>query len=1629
MTTTILATGLPHSLADDAPFQLTVFITHKLIDGPADATLADFPAAADWVNTLAGCTLTLSTSLDPNATLALRVVSNPDAASWVAVLPPTIPVDPFPTPTLSGETWRTNPASRMSDHAVDLHVAAMTAAPLRRPGLAGDPVAGALLDTFANLDQGGPLRRLLDDAPSRARRALQLPAQRLRDALTTIGPLTQIDETDQERGHGRELPPLPPYQSTIVDQPSAVQVLLDDPEADLRVTRQLDGLVGQDLSGNPQLQMIVDAHAMRRYYERPEQPQQQPRQEPDPEAPPTPRPPRPQHDFHARVGSFGSTPALLRRLGLAVDVVLDGLDAEAARAALAGATWVSVTIASPADDVQVLPPRRTSVVVDGAVFAAQSSDAWVGGALPLGDEEWVVLDVDPDASGLKLDQHARNLVRQYASEANGDPATSAPGTLRSTGFAVARRERATELRARLQTAEALAADDGTRELLLDDLVRGIRIEVWDDVTKEWHSLHRRRVTVSGEGSPRVEVLTDEPDVGFLQLSALNRAPGDTTNGYYVHEVVAGWDGWSLSAPRPGLTIVHVEPPAPDGSTEAVLDAPPDEPIDGAHTTTRVEPASLPRLRYGTSYSFRILAVDLAGNSVPQVSPEPGGHNAPNAPAAPAVEAARAHLDRVRAQLEHRDRGGIAAALRETVIEHLGTVERSLPGVPDELLSGDPHIDATLATLVGRASGDDAVQLPAQRMFDDVVSASRVLARSRDTLRVRPQLRIGADEFAVISRNDDLVLPDELRTPARPVVTTPRPYLRWEPIAAPVVVARQALGTGEQPAHLVVRSGIDDGPALDIRATAERHLAPPKVAQLEGEAAGLFDSAIGTADDAEIRRLYAIALAERGTLLDQFVPNLDDARAVVEQPGIALVDRPGADTGSAHRATLAEITADRGRPIGEGQYVVHDTDALRLPYLPDPYASGVSLVFYEAGAPHALPEPRALQAVTVPYPGSWPALQPLRIVVERGTVLGARVVGHEVHVSLPPGEQVRVALSSTLDTISLDKFGLWRSHLASVVDPADGFTTDEVVAAASLIRAASSGWTWWLTPSTDVRLVHAVPKPVRPPQLSALTLFLRPPGRAVAAFTGLVDVHGSSTDALEVRASWTERVDDVAAPGPQVVSKSDVVVRSPVGDGETRGVLFLYDFLATGPLAAALGGVGFHRMLQTFDDTHHRTVTYVPAGTTRFAEFFDPSEISADQGQGEPVVIDVPSSARPAAPVVLDAVPLLRWEEQSEADEPFALRQVRRSGVRIWLARPWFSSGDGELLGVLVFDPDEWVPGNDPSAQWTRQPKAQQAPDGATSLWGADPIAQHGGATSTPTVPPLLGFDQLVLDVVETALASNVGIHPPLGGEVSGGRDRGWPHGPGWPVAVAGSVALRDVLGHPSVRVLGYQPEYDDASQRWFVDVALQETSALWPFVRLAVARYQPHSIEHCELSPVALTSWVQPLPTRTLTVSRPDSQHVQVTLTGVVNWLRWDPESAPGLAGDQLSADSPTGDAAVRAARLQESRTVRATVQMLPDGGGDLEWQTWSSSLLLAVSVEESGGFLATWTGSVVLPSTAGTAAGDADGYPNLRRPGQTDSAWRVLVEEHELLDADPIEAGAEPAPVARLVYADVVAL
>lgn len=1576
-TTRVMATALPYSLADDATHHLTAFVTLKLDPGAADGELSDFPAAADWVGTLQAGTWELITD-GTAAPLPLTVVPDPDApadaGAWAATLPPTTPVSGFPAPMVSDATWNSYPANRLSDRAVDLHLATVAAAPTRPPGVLGNPAVAGVLDRMSQVSDTVPLLRRM--AEERAGRAEAILRRRTAEAAVSTG----IRQGRLDGG----------YASSVSAQRSPIEVLLDDEGLDDRVTRLLDGELGRDHARDPVTGMMADAHATRRYYDRPEE-QTAYQPSPTPGAT-TPRPDTPTPDFHARVASFGSTPVLLRRLGLVVDLRFAD---PGQRAALVNATWVALrfTAANGADVTGVAPPR-TLVTVAGDRFEARSSDAWSAGAVPLGNDGWVLLDLDPDASGLKLDQHLRGLPRAAATEVNGDPASSAPGTLRTSGFGLARTDRVAATRAATANAESMSAPDDAPgvlgpEMTYDDLVRGLRLEVWDDRSRRWHSLHERLVTVDADpGDGPRSVLADTPDTGFLQLSGLNRVPGSDANPYYLHEVVAGWDGWSLSAPRPGRTIVH----GPNGS-EQVVEEPDDEPATGVQIRTRVAPGTLPRLRWGMSYSFRLLGVDLAGGTVIQpADPGPGEPPSPEA-----LAAAREHLDRLGRTYAARDAAGLLTAVRDHVLaalppeppdDGLGGWAPGLEGapaapepeavpLPEWLQTGEDAVDSFVAARVAegvRRRTDDTT--PAAAAFDRVAAANATVLRGTETWRVRPQLQGRPEDLAAAAGLGD-------GAPAGgTTVTAPRPYLRWAPVPPPTLVARNLLTTGEQLSRLVVRSGLPvESP--DAVSESARHVVPAKTTQLDAETAGRFDLAIGSTDADRQRMAYAVSLAESGTLLDQVIPSLDDANATRTQPDMVLASRANADPAAA--VTLEAITAHRDTPLGEGQYVVHQTDDLVLPYLPDPHAAGVALVFYDAGAPHTMVEPRALQAVVVPFPGDWPRLEPLRLVVEAGDTLGARVEGRAIRVTMPPGEQVRVAMSTSVRRRDLDDFGLWRAHPARLDESAAGFTPEQLVAAEVIARAAASGWTWWLTPSVDLRLVHATPGPARVPELLALTCRPRPRGLTVAVLAGIADVHGASTDRLVVRARWTEWVDDVAAPGPVQVKRSDVVVNSPVGGTERWGLLFLVDFLPFGGSAAVAtlvdGDIGMHRAVATFPDTHRRTLTCTPSGATRYAEFFAPDALPAEDSpevSGLPVVVEVPSSERPAAPDVVEAVPLIRWEQRTEPEQPFALRRIRRSGVRVWLRRPWYSSGDGELLGVVLAG-------------------AQGGPDGAVSLWGRDP-AYTGPKIAAGTVPPLVDPTQLLLGSVSDQPVDRAAR----------------------PVATARGVALADVPETPPAVVLGYQPEFHPFRDHWFADIAMDDGPNLWPFVRLALARYQPSSIEGCSLSAIGLTSWVQPLPTRTTTVNRPDASHVRVTVTGVIALLRV-PRVVGGVAGDDLDADTPTGQAARIDALLAGTRIVMARLEHLPDGASDLQWETVTYRRLPVVGTETGFTMRVTWSGELRLPEPL-----------ELRTPGTPTSAWRVVVEEQELLDADDPDQpnlANQTVIVRRTVFADTISL
>ena len=133
-----------------------------------------------------------------------------------------------------------------------------------------------------------------------------------------------------------------------------------------------------------------------------------------------------------------------------------------------------------------------------------------------------------------------------------------PPALRTDGIALVHNGRAARLnewvtRADVQRAAVLQGGPTIDMLDAEDLVRGYRADVWDDLTGEFHSLHERQVRYSADGfGPPLTTTEWQPDEGFVQESLT----GDTE--IYVHEKMLTWRGWSLSVPTL-RTLLHERP--------------------------------------------------------------------------------------------------------------------------------------------------------------------------------------------------------------------------------------------------------------------------------------------------------------------------------------------------------------------------------------------------------------------------------------------------------------------------------------------------------------------------------------------------------------------------------------------------------------------------------------------------------------------------------------------------------------------------------------------------------------------------------------------------------------------------------------------------------------------------------------------------------------------------------------------------------------------------------------------------------------------------------------------------------------------------------------------------------------
>ena len=533
------------------------------------------------------------------------------------------------------------------------------------------------------------------------------------------------------------------------------------------------------------------------------------------------------------------------------------------------------------------------------------------------------------------------------------------------------------------------------------------------------------------------------------------------------------------------------------------------------------------------------------------------------------------------------------------------------------------------------------------------------------------------------------------------------YRRFDPLAPPAVVLSSDLTEGETPDLLVIRSNSGKSAAqyaADLcdpkyKGINERHIVPPKASQLSAEVHGLLDGAFGGAGDPD--RLYNILLRERGSLNDKAVINIATGNAEL-LPDVPVQTSPSGTTIVPNGICIVPA------PGGEATYVIHYENILKLPYLPDPAVRGAALFglpsvrgqtgeINSSGAldfsgPQVLP-PAASDAlgyvtkISFGSPGAWPELLPFKLQLDEEQALGQeRLPGWDranriLTVRVRPGEMRTIWLSSypSAQDVDANLFGLYYWRAGSTAEQRE------------FLNAARHGALSMLSPAHMLTLVHAVQQPLRLEAMASVGSLgiVRFKKDTSVFFSGKFRIHAPSTSKFDLVASWKAPEEEA----PQRAWKTHVLEipvhaqerPSVAADGNVPIAIYDDDVLQfkAPPATADEAARAKYPARQDFGDTKHRRVTYKLIATTRYTEFFPKRITCEEKNITLSLGLDeiVPSSAVPSAPEITDINPVFGWKDLRVAGK--LARRVRfGGGLRIYLGKSWYSSGEGEQLAVV-----------------------------------------------------------------------------------------------------------------------------------------------------------------------------------------------------------------------------------------------------------------------------------------------------------------------------------------------------------
>lgn len=374
---------------------------------------------------------------------------------------------------------------------------------------------------------------------------------------------------------------------------------------------------------------------------------------------------------------------------------------------------------------------------------------------------------------------------------------------------------------------------------------------------------------------------------------------------------------------------------------------------------------------------------------------------------------------------------------------------------------------------------------------------------------------------------------------------------------------------------------------------------------------------------------------------------------------------------------------------------------------------------------------------------------------------------------------------------------------------------------------------------------------------------------------------------------------------------------------------------------------------------------------------------------------LPATIRPGRVVSQSMIPSFRWTYETTSSKTIGKQKLtvttcRKMSVRVRMRRPWFSSGEGERVGIVLWPPHLFTlesediqqdviralaDGRDPINLRLLPPDGSSiaelqdsdlGPGGAwVSRWGADPIRPGYPVQGALLSPSNFGDPVAGKKVWDTAPPENYKALWTAGDKVWDSPperllpDRAIIPNVLMPIpATPDSPESRDVEpagGFMTVALLTHEARFDPEQELWYADVDIDPLDVSYPFVRVGLVRYQPHAPRELRTSE-PITEWIQLLPERTASASfEEDSQFsvLTVTVKGPAS-KRGDSKNAPEVSSAQrplmrisLLRRIPGEDGATGAETV--FTTVEAHSELI---SGGLEWSV-SVSLTPELLTEE----------------------------------------------------------------------------